>query len=233
MTGEFGSASEADTIAIAARLAAALEPGAVLLLSGDLGAGKTAFVRGVAAGLGLESDAVTSPTFTLVHEYRGGRLPLIHVDLYRLDSADLDELGLDGELAGRGVVAIEWPERLSRAVPGALKVEIRDEGGDRRSIRIQPETEACDDRTRAPEHGQFHDHDSTLSTSGPRNRAPRRRNVSTSPLVTNSCLPFPIGTRMSAREPIWSSPMPRPARDRSPGLSPPSSTRSLDTECSF
>ncbi len=142
MTGEFGSASEADTIASAARLAAALEPGAVLLLSGDLGAGKTAFVRGVAAGLGLESDAVTSPTFTLVHEYRGGRLPLIHVDLYRLDSADLDELGLDGELAGRGVVAIEWPERLSRAVPGALKVEIRDEGGDRRSIRIQPETEA-------------------------------------------------------------------------------------------
>ena len=142
MTGEFGSASEADTIAIAARLAAALEPGAVLLLSGDLGAGKTAFVRGVAAGLGLESDAVTSPTFTLVHEYRGGRLPLIHVDLYRLDSADLDEIGLDGELAGRGVVAIEWPERLSRAVPGALKVEIRDEGGDRRSIRIQPETEA-------------------------------------------------------------------------------------------
>ncbi len=138
MTGEFGSASEADTIAIAARLAAALEPGAVLLLSGDLGAGKTAFVRGVAAGLGLESDAVTSPTFTLVHEYRGGRLPLIHVDLYRLDSADLDEIGLDGELAGRGVVAIEWPERLSRAVPGALKVEIRDEGGDRRSIRIQP-----------------------------------------------------------------------------------------------
>lgn len=142
MTGEFASASEADTLAIAARLAGALEPGAVLLLSGDLGAGKTAFVRGVAAGLGLESDAVTSPTFTLVHEYRGGRLPLIHVDLYRLDSADLDEIGLDGDLAGRGVVAIEWPERLSRAVPGALRVEIRDDGGDRRSIRIQPEAEA-------------------------------------------------------------------------------------------
>jgi tRNA threonylcarbamoyladenosine biosynthesis protein TsaE len=142
MTGEFASASEADTLAIAARLAGTLEPGAVLLLSGDLGAGKTAFVRGVAAGLGLESDAVTSPTFTLVHEYRGGRLPLIHVDLYRLDSADLDEIGLDGDLAGRGVVAIEWPERLSRAVPGALRVDIHDEGGDRRSIRILPEAES-------------------------------------------------------------------------------------------
>lgn len=137
MTGEFASASEADTRAIAGRLAAQLQPGAVLLLSGDLGAGKTAFVRGVAAGLGLDPDAVTSPTFTLVHEYRGGRLPLVHVDLYRLDSADLDEIGIDEELAGRGVVAIEWPERLSRAVPGALRVEIRDEGDDRRAIVVQ------------------------------------------------------------------------------------------------
>lgn len=136
MTGEFASASEDDTRAIAGRLAAQLLPGALLLLSGDLGAGKTAFVRGVAAGLDLDPDAVTSPTFTLVHEYRGGRLPLVHVDLYRLDSADLDEIGIDEELAGRGVVAIEWPERLSRAAPGALRIEIRDEGGDRRTILV-------------------------------------------------------------------------------------------------
>lgn len=128
------SRSETETRAIAAALAPALAPGAVILLSGDLGAGKTAFVRGLAEGLGLDSDAVTSPTFTLVHEYRGGRLPLIHVDLYRLDHAELDEIGLDQDLAAQGVTAVEWSERLSRDVPGAVRVRINDLGGDRRSI---------------------------------------------------------------------------------------------------
>jgi tRNA threonylcarbamoyladenosine biosynthesis protein TsaE len=112
--------------------------GTVLLLSGDLGAGKTAFVRGLAEGLGIDPDDVTSPTFTLVHEYRGGRLPLIHVDLYRLDRADLDEIGLDQDLAATGVVAIEWSERLSRSIPGAVTVSIADLGGDERSIDITP-----------------------------------------------------------------------------------------------
>lgn len=108
----------------------------MLLLAGDLGAGKTAFTRGLALGLGIDTDEVTSPTFTLVHEYRGGRLPLIHVDLYRLDRADLDEIGLDQDLADTGVVAVEWPERLSRPIKGAVKVTIADQGDDRRSIDI-------------------------------------------------------------------------------------------------
>jgi tRNA threonylcarbamoyladenosine biosynthesis protein TsaE len=117
-------------------VAAELEPGAVLMLSGELGAGKTAFVRGLAQGLGLDPGDVTSPTFTLVHEYRGGRLPLIHVDLYRLDRAELDEIGLDEELARSGVIAIEWPERLPRPPAAAMHVRITDTGGDTRAIEI-------------------------------------------------------------------------------------------------
>ena len=108
----------------------------MLLLSGDLGTGKTAFVRGLAEGLGIDPGEVTSPTFTLVHEYRGGRLPLIHVDLYRLEKADLDEIGLDSDLAERGITAVEWSERLTRQWPGATTVMIVDGGDDRRDIEI-------------------------------------------------------------------------------------------------
>jgi tRNA threonylcarbamoyladenosine biosynthesis protein TsaE len=132
------SSSESQTRAIAAALAPGLAPGAIVLLSGDLGAGKTAFTRGLAEGLGLDPDEVTSPTFTLVHEYRGGRLPLIHVDLYRLDRAELDEIGLDQDLAAAGVTAIEWSERLASALPGATKVTLTDVGGDARRIEIIP-----------------------------------------------------------------------------------------------
>lgn len=131
------SNSEGETRAIAAAVAPSLGPGAVILLSGDLGAGKTAFVRGLAEGLGLDPAEVTSPTFTLVHEYRGGRLPLIHVDLYRLDRAELDEIGLDQDFAARGVTAVEWSERLARPIPGAVSVTITDRGGDLRSITIE------------------------------------------------------------------------------------------------
>jgi len=134
--GRFVSASEAETRALAARLGRDLEPGAVVLLSGDLGAGKTAFTRGLAEGLGADPDLVSSPTFTIVHEYRGGRLPLVHVDLYRLNNADLDEIGLDADLASRGITAVEWPERLARAVPNAIDVRITDAGDDAREIEI-------------------------------------------------------------------------------------------------
>jgi tRNA threonylcarbamoyladenosine biosynthesis protein TsaE len=136
VSGPITSSSEHDTRDIAAAVARDLTMGSVLLLSGDLGAGKTAFVRGLAEGLGIDPGEVTSPTFTLVHEYRGGRLPLIHVDLYRLDRADLDEIGLDQDLAATGVIAIEWPDRLSRSIPGAVAITIADRGDDRRDITI-------------------------------------------------------------------------------------------------
>lgn len=131
------SGSEAETEALGAEVAATLGPGDVVLVRGDLGAGKTTFVRGLAAGLGLDSDLVSSPTFTLVHEYRGGRLPLVHLDLYRLERADLDDIGLDPDLAARGVVVVEWPERLRHAVAGAVRVHIADDGGDRRAVVIE------------------------------------------------------------------------------------------------
>jgi tRNA threonylcarbamoyladenosine biosynthesis protein TsaE len=127
--------SEDETLRFAAELASVLPAGAVILLSGDLGAGKTVFVRGLAAGLGVDPEEVTSPTFTLVHEYRG-RVPLIHVDLYRLPKTELDEIGLDTDLASRGVVAIEWPERLARSTPGAIDVRIEDKGGTTREIKV-------------------------------------------------------------------------------------------------
>ena len=133
----YQSNSEAETRAIAVRLAAELQPGAVLLLSGDLGAGKTAFTKGLAEGLGLDPAEVTSPTFTLVHEYRGGRLPLVHVDLYRLEKVDLDELGMDADLANQGVLAIEWSDRLIRLPAGAVSVQIVATGDDQRTVTVK------------------------------------------------------------------------------------------------
>lgn len=116
--------SELETAAVARTLADTLKPGAVLLLSGNLGAGKTAFVRGLAEGLGLDPGQVSSPTFTLVHEYRGGRLTLYHVDLYRLDRAATDDLGLEELGVGDGVLAIEWPDRLTHVLDGARHIQI-------------------------------------------------------------------------------------------------------------
>src|SRR3954468_23215873 len=104
--------SEAETVAAGREFARGLASGAIVLLWGDLGAGKTAFVRGLAEGLGVAPSEVSSPTFTLVQEYRGGRLPLYHVDLYRIeDPREFDELGLD-EIAEQGVLAIEWAEKM-------------------------------------------------------------------------------------------------------------------------
>jgi tRNA threonylcarbamoyladenosine biosynthesis protein TsaE len=116
--------SEEETVDVARTLAGTLQPGAVLLLSGELGAGKTAFVRGLAAGLGIDPDEVSSPTFTLVHEYRGGRLTLYHADLYRLEKTATEDLGLEEKAVAAGVLAIEWPDRLTHALPGATTITI-------------------------------------------------------------------------------------------------------------
>ena len=116
--------SEDETAAVARELAATLNRGDVILLSGNLGAGKTAFVRGLAAGLGVDPDDVSSPTFTLVHEYRGGRLTLYHADLYRLEKVATEELGLEEMGVSDGVLAIEWPDRLAHALAGAREVQI-------------------------------------------------------------------------------------------------------------
>jgi tRNA threonylcarbamoyladenosine biosynthesis protein TsaE len=117
--------SEDETATVARELAALVQAGDVILLSGNLGAGKTAFVRGLAAGLGIDPEEVSSPTFTLVHEYRGGRLTLYHADLYRLDRVATEDLGLEEMGVADGVLAIEWPDRLSHALPGAYRVEIQ------------------------------------------------------------------------------------------------------------
>ena len=128
--------SEAETAAIGQQLSAGLAAGDVILLFGDLGAGKTAFVRGVAAGLGIDRGEVTSPTFTLVQEYRGGRLTLFHVDLYRLNNArEIEDLGLD-ELTADGVLAVEWAEKLTRPMPGAFVVRIAHGDADSRTVSL-------------------------------------------------------------------------------------------------
>jgi len=128
--------SEEATQAVAFEMAAGLGAGDVVLLSGDLGAGKTAFVRGLAAGLGADPDEVSSPTFTLVHEYRGGRLTLYHADLYRLTRARTEELGLEERSVVEGVLGIEWPDRLTHPIQGARIVEMEITGESTRRIRI-------------------------------------------------------------------------------------------------
>jgi tRNA threonylcarbamoyladenosine biosynthesis protein TsaE len=128
--------SEAETASAGRDLASTLGSGAVVLLSGDLGAGKTAFVRGMAEGLGIDPQEVSSPTFTLVQEYRGGRLPLFHIDLYRLQPREVDDLGLDEIARSGGVMAIEWPDRLPRPLEDAIKVTIEYIDERSRSIEV-------------------------------------------------------------------------------------------------
>lgn len=129
------SSNPDETRFIASDFARNAQAGTVVSLVGDLGAGKTEFVKGLAAGLGFAGE-VTSPTFTILHEYRGGRLPLFHMDFYRLgEESELDEIGFDEYLKAGGVCAIEWGDKFPNRLPsGSIKVVFSIGADERREI---------------------------------------------------------------------------------------------------
>ena len=134
---EFITHSPAETEAIGAALGKILKPGTILAYRGDLGAGKTAFTRGLARGLGCH-EIVTSPTYTIVNEYLGGRLPLFHFDMYRLRSSDdLWDIGWEDYLDRGGICAVEWSENVDDAMENAICITIHKTGEDSRRIIIE------------------------------------------------------------------------------------------------
>lgn len=134
---EFDTHSPAQTEALGAALGKCLQGGSVIAFSGDLGAGKTAFTRGLARGLGCK-EQVTSPTYTIVNEYLGGRLPLFHFDMYRLRSADdLWDIGWEDYLDRGGVCAVEWSENVREALENPISVTIEKTGEESRHITIE------------------------------------------------------------------------------------------------
>ena len=134
---EFLTNSPEETERVGAALGKILNPGTVLAYRGDLGAGKTAFTRGLARGLGY-NEPVTSPTYTIVNEYLGGRLPLFHFDMYRLASSDdLWDIGWEDYLDRNGVCAVEWSENISDALEDAIAITIHKTGETSRRIEIE------------------------------------------------------------------------------------------------
>jgi len=141
---EFITNSPAETENVGAALAAGLGPGTVLAYRGDLGAGKTAFTRGLAKGLGC-GEIVTSPTYTIVNEYLGGRLPLFHFDMYRLASSDdLWDIGWEDYLERGGICAVEWSENVDDAMENAVFITIHKTGEETRRIEIEGGMELAD-----------------------------------------------------------------------------------------
>ena len=133
----FQTNSPAETEAIGAALGKILNPGTVIAYRGDLGAGKTAFTRGLAKGLGC-AEMVTSPTYTIVNEYLGGRIPLFHFDMYRFRSSDdLFDIGWDDYLDRGGVCAVEWSENVDDAMEDAIYITIEKLGEDSRRITLE------------------------------------------------------------------------------------------------
>ena len=134
---EFITNSPQETENLGAALGRILKPGTILAYRGDLGAGKTAFTRGLASGLGYK-EPVTSPTYTIVNEYLGGRLPLFHFDMYRLASSDdLWDIGWEDYLERGGVCAVEWSENVDDAMENAIYVTIYKTGEESRRIVIE------------------------------------------------------------------------------------------------
>ena len=134
---EYITNSPSETEAVGAALARVLQPGTVIAYRGDLGAGKTAFTRGLAKGLGVK-ERVTSPTYTIVNEYLGGRMPLFHFDMYRLGSEDeLFDIGWDDYLDRCGVCAVEWSENVWGAMEDAIIITITRLDEDTRKIEIE------------------------------------------------------------------------------------------------
>ena len=134
---EFITNSPAETEALGAALGKILQAGSILAYEGDLGAGKTAFTRGLAKGLGC-TDMVTSPTYTIVNEYLSGRLPLFHFDMYRLHSSDdLWDIGWEDYLERGGICAVEWSENVADALENPITVRVEKLGEDERRITIE------------------------------------------------------------------------------------------------
>ena len=128
--------SPEQTEAVGEALGKILTPGSVIAYTGDLGAGKTAFTRGLAKGLGAQ-ERVTSPTYTIVNEYLSGRMPLFHFDMYRLESAeDLFDIGWEDYMERGGVCAVEWSENVEEAMEGAIRIHIQKTGADTRRITV-------------------------------------------------------------------------------------------------
>ncbi|MCI9579756.1 MAG: tRNA (adenosine(37)-N6)-threonylcarbamoyltransferase complex ATPase subunit type 1 TsaE [Oscillospiraceae bacterium] len=133
---EYRTETPQETEALGEALGRVLPPGSVVAYTGGLGAGKTAFTRGLARGLGVQ-DRVTSPTYTIVNEYEGGRLPLFHFDWYRLsDAEELFDIGWEDYLSRGGVCAVEWSENAPEAFDAPVRVTIR-QAGEARLISIQ------------------------------------------------------------------------------------------------
>ena len=137
----FESFTPEDTFTIGKKLAETVRPGEIYTLNGDLGVGKTVFTKGLAAGLGIK-EPVTSPTFTILQEYKSGRLPLYHFDVYRIgDPEEMDEIGYEDSFYGHGICLIEWAELIEELIPEeAIAVYIEkdlDKGLDYRRIRIE------------------------------------------------------------------------------------------------
>lgn len=136
----FSTHSADETTELGRRLAAELKPGSIVVLRGELGAGKTTLVKGIAEGFqAAEAERVTSPTFTLIHEYRGPEVTLYHIDLYRVDTQrELDTLGLDDLMESNSILLIEWGEKFARFVKERdAEIAIEHAGGDQRRIALR------------------------------------------------------------------------------------------------